>query len=233
MQHAPTKDDLALVARKLGDLHERCFLAGGTSIPFYLDQEPVDPPRMTYDIDVVIEVASKVEFLSQIESKLKTSGFVHDVSEGAPICRWRLANIIVDIMPTDEDILGFSNPWYRAGKDHLTAVQITEDCSWKIMGAPYALASKLTAFWARGASDPKASHDLEDIVSILYGRRAIVAEVLGSPEDCRSYIMDCCDRILSNERLEDAIESHILPDNFATDRLKVVKEKMRAIRTGR
>ena len=32
---------------------------------------------------------------------------------GAPICRSRYENFTIDVMPTDERILGFSNHWYR------------------------------------------------------------------------------------------------------------------------
>ena len=30
----------------------------------------------------------------------------------APICRWRIGDLILDLMPTDEAILGFANRWY-------------------------------------------------------------------------------------------------------------------------
>ena len=42
MRRSPTKLDLALVARKLGDLHARCFLTGGTSIPLYITADLVE-----------------------------------------------------------------------------------------------------------------------------------------------------------------------------------------------
>ncbi|WP_156785488.1 MULTISPECIES: hypothetical protein [Cyanophyceae] len=33
----------------------------------------------------------------------------------APLCRWLYQDLIVDIMPCDAKILGFSNRWYQAG----------------------------------------------------------------------------------------------------------------------
>lgn len=47
-----------------------------------------------------------------LERQFAKRGFSRDVSEGAPICRWRLRDIEVDLMPTDEKILGFANRWY-------------------------------------------------------------------------------------------------------------------------
>jgi hypothetical protein len=32
--------------------------------------------------------------------------------QGAPICRWIYQDIKVDVMPTDENVLGFNNQWY-------------------------------------------------------------------------------------------------------------------------
>jgi hypothetical protein len=40
---------------------------------------------------------------------LRSLGFEEDVSEDAPVCRWRIGGIALDVMPTDAEILGFSN----------------------------------------------------------------------------------------------------------------------------
>lgn len=39
-------------------------------------------------------------------------GLAEDTTPGAPLCRWRRDELIVDVMPLDEHVLGFSN---RAG----------------------------------------------------------------------------------------------------------------------
>jgi hypothetical protein len=46
--------------------------------------------------------------------RLRALGFLEDTSEGAPLCRWVHSGTILDVMPLDEKILGFSNRWYRA-----------------------------------------------------------------------------------------------------------------------
>jgi len=35
-----------------------------------------------------------------------------DSSDGAPVCRWVMGSVILDVMPTNADILGFGNDWY-------------------------------------------------------------------------------------------------------------------------
>jgi hypothetical protein len=37
-----------------------------------------------------------------------------DSSKGAPICRWVGHGILLDVMPTNERILGFGNIWYES-----------------------------------------------------------------------------------------------------------------------
>jgi hypothetical protein len=229
VQRQPTKDDLARVARELGDLHARCFLTGGSCIPFYLDEPLAEPPRVTYDIDVVVEVGSRAEFQADVEARLRRSGFIHDASEGAPICRWRLGSLIIDIVPIDAEVFGFSNPWYKAGLPSLMDIPVTEHCTWRMLGPPFALASKLEAFWHRGAADPRMSHDLEDIVTLLNGRREIAKESLKASPECREFLADSFARILGDERLADSIESHLFPGENLQTRLTVVLAKMRSL----
>jgi hypothetical protein len=45
--------------------------------------------------------------------------------EGAPLCRWVHTKAILDIMPLDEKILGFSDRWYAAAMESATTHQAT------------------------------------------------------------------------------------------------------------
>lgn len=45
------------------------------------------------------------------------------------------------------------------------------------------LATKLAAFGDRGRRDPMASHDLEDLIFVIDGRREIVADFATAPPD--------------------------------------------------
>jgi len=41
--------------------------------------------------------------------KLKNAGFREDTREGAPMCRWVKEDTVLDVMPPDEKVLGFTN----------------------------------------------------------------------------------------------------------------------------
>ena len=44
--------------------------------------------------------------------------------EDAPTCRWFAKDLIVDLMPVDPEILGFSNKWYGPAVAHATLLMI-------------------------------------------------------------------------------------------------------------
>src|SRR5260221_10778552 len=68
--------------------------------------------RPTLDVDAIVAIASYAEF-TLLENRLRELGFRESRAEGAPICRWLHGDLILDLMPTDASILGFSNRWYN------------------------------------------------------------------------------------------------------------------------
>jgi hypothetical protein len=56
-------------------------------------------------VDIVIEIMHYKNYAA-VEEKLRNKGFVNDVKSGI-ICRYKIHGIIVDVMPTSEDVLGF------------------------------------------------------------------------------------------------------------------------------
>jgi hypothetical protein len=67
------------------------------------------------------EIGSYAEYTAFGE-RLRALGFSEDASEGAPLCRWIHSGTILDVMPLDERIPGFSNRWYRVAMDAATPV---------------------------------------------------------------------------------------------------------------
>ncbi len=224
-----TEMAIEIVALALGELKDRSFLTGGVSIPYYVTDPLEATPRVTLDIDVVIEIYSAVEFRDVMETRLRKKGFGNDMSQGAPICRWKYDEIILDVMPMDESVLGFTNPWYQAGMRHMIPITINERCSWRVLSAPFALAAKLEAFWSRGAADPGSSHDLEDILTIVNGRGEIVQDVLGAPEECRKYVAESFSRILQESRFFEVLAFHLPFGQMGQQRLSIVLDRMRHI----
>lgn len=221
--------DIEKVADALGELKDRCFLAGGASIPFYMTDKLEEHPRVTLDIDVVIEVGSAHEYRSNVETQMRSKGFVNDIAEGAPICRWKLGPIAIDLMPAEASILGFTNRWYRAGLASLIPVQVTESCMWRILSPPFMLATKCTAFSDRGIGDPGSSSDLEDIVTMLNGRQKLALEISETEPECKEYLTSWFTDILRNPTVFDVIPYHLPPHGAGQSRLPIVLERMKRI----
>ena len=49
--------------------------------------------------------------------------------EDDTICRMRLGDLKVDLMPDDENILGFTNRWYRSAITHAEPYPLNESIS--------------------------------------------------------------------------------------------------------
>lgn len=170
MSHQQNLTRIRTVYQALGELGEQVVFIGGATISLYTDRS-AEEVRPTDDVDVLIEVASYGEY-SFIEEKLRQKGFTND-RESHVICRYRVQGIIVDIMPTNEAILGFSNRWYTEGFKHATGYLLNEKQQIHILKAPYFLATKLEAFRGRGENDGRWSTDFEDIVYLLNNRSGI------------------------------------------------------------
>jgi predicted nucleotidyltransferase len=131
-------------------------------------------------------------------------------------------------MPTDERILGFSNRWY-AGAFHNAKDIVIDDITIKLIRAPYFLGTKLEAFFGRGKADYMASHDLEDLITVLDGRLEIVEEVQQSQEGIKQYLAEQFERLLANDEFLDALPGHLAPDEASQQRVPIVEDRMRQI----
>lgn len=102
------------VAHALEELNEEIVYNGGAVTEIYSSRINLDEIRLTIDVDVVIEVSSRIAY-ADMENKIRSKGFKNDFSKGSPVCRWKLNSIIIDIMPNDRSILGFTNIWHSEG----------------------------------------------------------------------------------------------------------------------
>lgn len=196
------------VAQHLDSLREQVVFLGGAVTSLLLTDLAAPEVRATQDVDVIIEVTSRTEYY-QLEEKLRGLGFqnVHEV-----ICRWKVDNIVVDVMPTDSSILGFSNRWYSAAIQHAQRIDIDDGLSIRLVTPEYFLATKIEAFEGRGQADYWLSNDLEDIVTLLDGRPEIVGEVLAAEAAIQQYLTHKMQTFLDNARLLEALQGHLPPD---------------------
>jgi hypothetical protein len=101
----------AKVAQKFDPLGLKYAFVGGSIVEFLLDRPELTPVRPTDDLDIIVEVMANRRY-SDLESVLRQAGFQHDMTQGAPRCRWRLDELIVDVMPTEGALLGLNTAWF-------------------------------------------------------------------------------------------------------------------------
>ncbi len=173
---------LTLVAQAMKDLRDQVVFIGGITTFAYLDSPVALEVRPTEDVDCTVEVTNLLAY-KQLETKLMSLGFKHDTSRGAPTCRWTIYGVKVDVMPTEEKILGFSNRWYPRGIANKIAYTLKSTEVIYLFSLPYFIASKLEAYHSRGHGDPRTSTDIEDILLILDGAKTVEHAILkASPE---------------------------------------------------
>ena len=118
---------------------------------------------------------------------------------------------MVDIMPTDEKILGFSSRWYKELFKEAQSFNLCEDFEIKLITMPYLLATKLEAFLGRGGGDYLGSHDLDDIVTLLDGRENVLDDILSATKDIRGYLKLHFSGLLSQPKFISSLEGHLAP----------------------
>ncbi len=199
---------LAAVARALGPLHERAVYVGGAVVGFYADREPQEELRLTKDVDFFLEIASFAE-LEKLRLQLRQLGFQQS-AEDQVLCRFRLNDIKVDVMATREIDWAPANPWFEPGLQHLWKVSL-EGIDFQLLSAPFFLATKLSAFNNRGGSDPRASHDIEDMVYVLQHREGIGEELAAAPEPVRAFLKVFAKRVLEETIWQEAVMFNLPP----------------------
>lgn len=159
-------DRIQNIAEGLANLNERVVFVGGAVCGLYATDAAAQDARPTNDVDCVVEVMSYYEH-TLFEEQLRKQHFKNDIHPSAPICRWIYKDDVVDIMPNDEQILGFSNRWYRPGFKNKEPYQLPSGKTIYILPVTYYIATKLDAILSRGGNDLRTSHDFEDVIYIL------------------------------------------------------------------
>lgn len=224
----PNVARVEVVAAALGDLCAELVFVGGCAAGLLIDTPSAPPTRVTYDVDLIAEVAALSAYYL-LEKRFAERGFAKDMTEGAPICRWRVQDVEVDLMPTDESILGFSNRWYPAAVASASSIALPGGLRINLISAPAFLATKFEAFDTRGRSDVLISHDLEDIVNVVDGRAAIVEEVAAAESGLRAYLAAKFGELTRNPDFFNALPGLVAYDDLYPSRIQTVRNRSLAI----
>lgn len=219
---------LMTVATALGHLRDSLVFVGGCATGLLVTNVRAQPIRMTNDVDLVAHVVTQRAY-HQLEAEFAKLGFAHDLSVDAPICRWKLREVTVDLMPSAEGILGFHNRWYPLAVATPMIVALPDSTHVRLIAAPVFLGTKLEAFKGRGNNDYMASHDLEDIVTVIDGRATLIEEARESTRGLRSYLATEFSQLLTNRDFMDALPGQLPTDLGSQARLPGLIRKLETI----
>jgi hypothetical protein len=134
----------------------------------------------------------------------------------------------LDVMPTNEKILGFSNRWYPAALQHAREFRI-DDLQLRVVTAPYFIGTKLEAFRGRGGGDFYASRDLEDIVAVIDGRESLFDELKRAPLTLRAYIAGEIQKLLVAPEFIEALPGHVPGDDASQARIPALLRTLESL----
>ena len=209
MSHHINITRIKAISRILKSIKKDVVFVGGATVSLYVDSKSSEV-RPTDDVDVVIELAAYNNY-TQLEEELRNVGFENDKESGI-ICRYMVQGIIVDIMPTNSDVLGFSNRWYEEGFENAISIMLDDD-EVKIFSFPYFIATKLEAFKNRGNNDFRFSSDFEDIVYVLENNSNAENQLSNLPEQLKEYFSKTFQDLINQQDWEEGLYAHLEPRN--------------------
>lgn len=171
--------------------------------------------RFTDDVDVIVQ-AMGIGGWYELEKALAVRGFRTSIDDDL-LCRRRLRDedpidLIVDFMPDDPAILGFSNRWYADALRSAQSMRLPDETVVRIVAPPYFLATKFEAYRGRGQGDPLASTDVGDILDLVDGRPSLVDEIRSTPGDLSGYVAEAFASLLAHQDFLYAVQSCVKGD---------------------
>jgi hypothetical protein len=198
---------LETAAALLGPLLDEVVFVGGATIYLWITESGAPPTRATEDVDVVCEVATRVKY-HRLGDRLRERGLQEAM--GAPvICRWRSTDpqLVLDVMPTDPDILGFSNPWYEEAISSAVSVALDSGAEIRAAAPAALIATKLCAWKGRGGGDLLRSLDIHDVLTLIDGRPELIEEAAFAAPDLRTYIRNELGELRAEHYFDYAVQS--------------------------
>ena len=217
---------LKIAVKDLKPLLDEIVFLGGSIISLFVDEPNVIEIRETFDVDCAIEVGHREDY-EKFAKKLRKIGFSEDIN-GKITCRFKKGELIVDIMPTDEKILGFSNRWYK----HAFKYAIEKDIGGetiKIFDLPYLIATKIEAFKGRGKGQFRTSHDIEDIVTLIDGSSSFAVIFQDANADVKKFVKAELTKFIEDTNFIDSLDAHISDRVNVVGRKKIILDKIKSV----
>ena len=212
---------LELAAKTLEPLLSELILVGGCAVGLLITDRARPPIRLTVDVDLLTEVTPLSNYYALCDS-LRRLGFVESQDV---ICRWRKDELIIDVMPTDAKVLGFTNSWYELTAKMPTTTELPSGIQIRHITAPLLIATKIESFYGRGNGN-YLHHDIEDIINLVDGRPELLIEIQEAPSNLREYIEDEIDYFLADKTFVDTIQMHLHPTKEEQERRSIILDRL-------
>jgi predicted nucleotidyltransferase len=220
----PNSSLLEDAVHKLAHFLDEIVFVGGITLGLLITDKAAAPIRGTNDVDVIAEIISYADYI-QFSERLRDAGFTEDAGETPLTCRWHHGGLILDILPLNKEVLGFTNRWYKPALEYASAFTLPSSSSIRVITAPFFLGTKMEAFRGRGNMDYQASHDLEDFVAVIEGRETLMQEIAASPQDLRDYLAGSASALLAESRFLDVLPGFVLD----SERVPIIEEQLALI----
>lgn len=218
---------LIAVCKEIEPMLDQLVLVGGCATELLVTDAAAPTARPTQDVDMIIDIISLSGY-HNTEKQLRNLGFTQAMDDQNIICRWIKNDLILDLIPTDEKILGFTNRWYTYAIKH-SQKAVLDNIEIHHISAAIFIATKLEAFDSQGKGDYFASHDLEDLIAVVNGRDELIEEMKDTPEEVASFIQQRFSEFLRDDNFDDALPGLLPPDAAGQARLNRLIEKLNLI----
>ena len=210
-------------------LPQMAFVGGCTTALLITDPVTREGVRFTEDVDLIVHVIGYGGWHSLL-NQLRRKGFTESPQDDIT-CRLRLKrrghqDLIVDFMPDDDTILGFTNRWYTDALTSALNYLLTTGACIRVVSPPYFVGTKLEAFNGRGNHDPLASRDVEDLLNLVDGRDTLLDEIRQAPLPLQTYIAEQFTQLLTNPDFAYCVQSTARGN---TDREEIIFQRWEAI----
>jgi len=202
---------LDAAAQALGALVEELVFVGGASIQLWISDPAAPPTRATDDIDVISATTTRVGYY-RLAERLKARGF-HEAIDARVICRWNHheTGLVLDVMPQDEEVLGFSNPWYEHAIETAVERELPSGTLIRAATPSAIIATKLAAWKGRGRGDLLRSLDAHDVLVLIDGRPELTSELAQEPAALRAFVAAELGKIVTDVYFRYLVESAMQP----------------------
>lgn len=213
--------ELDLAAELLGELTEEVVFLGGATIGVWITDPAAPPVRVTKDVDAIIEATYSQ--LEDFAARLRARGFRNDPDL---ICRYvHRTGVVLDVMPIEAEVLGFSNRWYPQAMAHGESIELASGRRIRVAGPVWLVATKMEAYLGRGGNDPLSSADFEDLVRLVDGRPSLADEVDEAPDELRGFLATTLRELSARKDFPEVVEGCLPVEPGSSARAAIVVDR--------